>query len=110
MKRTPLISKTPLKRKTRLRAKRSTPRRRKTVVRLTGQAMAILRRDCWERSASRCQDCGKFTLWRPRFDGDPLAYDMAHIKSRGAGGSDTLDNVKTLCHTCHMREHAKGSN
>ncbi len=109
MKRTPLVSKTPLKRKTRMKAKRSTPRRRKTVVRLTGLELSTLRWMSWFRDAGRCKNCGVIVYYSPRFDGDPLAYDMAHIKSRGAGGSDTLDNVKTLCHTCHMREHAKGS-
>jgi len=44
-----------------------------------------------------------------RFDGDPLAYDMAHIVSRGAGGSDELSNVRTLCHRDHMREHSGSS-
>lgn len=40
------------------------------------------------------------------YEGDPLAFDMAHIRSRGAQGSDTLDNVKTNCHRCHMAAHA----
>jgi 5-methylcytosine-specific restriction endonuclease McrA len=76
------------------------------IVRLTGQDLAALRRACWERDQGKCQVCGISTYWQARFAGDPQAYDMAHIKSRGAGGSDTLDNVRTLCHRCHMREHS----
>jgi 5-methylcytosine-specific restriction endonuclease McrA len=76
------------------------------IMRLTGPDLAKLRRDCWERDKGRCQECGVLTYWGPRFAGDPLAYDMAHIKSRGAGGSDVLENVRTLCHAEHMREHS----
>ena len=76
------------------------------IVRLTGLDLARLRRDCWERDKGQCQDCGAPTFYTVRFAGDPLAYDMAHKKSRGAGGSDVLGNVKTKCHQCHMREHA----
>ncbi len=57
----------------------------------------------------QCQDCGVRTFYAARFDGDSYAYDMAHIKSRGAGGSDVIENVKTKCHECHMREHQKPS-
>lgn len=79
------------------------------IVRLTGVDLANLRRQCWFRDKGECQDCGVRTFYAARFDGDPLAYDMAHIKSRGAGGSDVIENVKTKCHECHMREHQKPS-
>lgn len=75
-------------------------------VRLSGEALEKLRMDCWLRDHMRCVDCGRVTLWQPRFDGDFLAYDMAHKKSRGARGSDTLNNMVTKCHLCHMKEHA----
>ena len=78
------------------------------IVRLTGKDLEKLRDDCWERDRGRCQACGDFVYYSPRWDGDTLAFDMAHIKSRGAGGSDTLENVRTLCHKCHMKEHTKG--
>jgi 5-methylcytosine-specific restriction endonuclease McrA len=78
------------------------------IVRLTGKDLWELRRICWLRDNGRCRKCNEQTAYFPRFDGDPLAYDMAHIKSRGAGGSDTLDNVQTLCHRDHMREHTQG--
>lgn len=97
----------PLQRKTRLRARRSKPRTHKLVPRLTGEALHLLRNDCWNRDRGRCQDCGKVLYYSARFDGDPDAYDMAHRRNKRMYG-DTLENVRTLCHRCHMQEHTKG--
>jgi len=97
----------PLQRKTRLRARRPTPRTHKLVVRLTGRELEELRHACWGRDNLRCKECGLETYWKPRWAGDPLAYDMAHIRNKRMYG-DTLENVRTLCHKCHMAEHAKG--
>lgn len=36
--------------------------------------------------------------------------DPAHIKSRGAGGDDTHDNVLPLCRSHHIKQHALGWN
>jgi len=79
-------------------------------IRLRGPALTALRKLCWARDRGVCQECGCLLFWEPRFPGDPRAYDMAHIKSRGAGGSDVIDNVRALCHADHMREHNKGRN
>ena len=79
-----------------------------SCIRLSGKALEELRFVCWVRDDGRCQRCFIQTYYEARFDGDPLAYDMAHIIGRGAGGSDTLDNVRTLCHRDHMTEHSKG--
>lgn len=79
------------------------------IVRLSGKALEELRMVCWLRDNGRCQVCRELVYFAARVDGDPLAYDMAHIKSRGAGGSDELNNVRCLCHQCHMKEHAKGA-
>ena len=76
------------------------------IVRLTGKDLEKLRRDCWYRDNFTCAACLTATNYEPRYTGDPRAYDMAHIKSRGAGGSDVLDNVRALCHSCHMKAHA----
>ena len=78
------------------------------IVRLDAIEMKALRAACWDRDKGICQETGERLYWEPRFPGDPLAYDMAHIRSRGAGGNDTLDNVRALCHSCHMKEHSKG--
>jgi len=101
----------PLQRKTRLRARRSKPEVRigkvSGKIRLSGAAIRNLRIDCWE-AHPWCCECGVKTLLYPLSDANPQKMDMAHIVSRGAGGSDTLENVRTLCHKCHMQEHAKG--
>lgn len=89
-----------------IRRKRATPRRRKTVVRLTGEALRELRWQCWNRDNGRCVACGIRVYFEARFAGDPEAYDLAHVKSRGAGGDDSLLNTRTLCHQCHMNQHA----
>lgn len=105
MKRTELKRHTPLRSKTRIKARREKPRSHKLCIRLTGRALFNLRLDCFMRDGGICRECGANTYFQARFGGDPLAYDMAHIQSRGAGGSDTLENVRCLCHACHMKEH-----
>jgi len=76
------------------------------IVRLSGPLLTKLRLDCWIRAKGRCEKCGERLYYQARYPGDPLAYDMAHIKSRGAGGSDVLENVQALCHREHMAAHA----
>lgn len=34
--------------------------------------------------------------------------DPDHIRSRGAGGDDSLSNLMPLCRTCHVTRHAIG--
>ncbi len=34
--------------------------------------------------------------------------DPCHLKSRGAGGDDTYDNVFAACRAHHVLQHAKG--
>lgn len=48
-----------------------------------------------ERDLWRCRACGK---------GDLL--EAHHITYRSHGGTDTLDNLITLCKQCHMDAHA----
>lgn len=70
-------------------------------IRLRGKMLESLRRDCFERDQYICQcGCNESVTWENG--------DMAHIVSRGAGGGDILSNVKTMTHTCHMREHTEG--
>ena len=73
------------------------------VVRLKGEALAALRIDCFHRDRFRCVECG-----RKVFDDvpneAPHKAHMAHVKGRGAGGSDTIENVTTKCGACHLVE------
>ena len=78
-----------------------------TILRLKGDPLSKLREACLRRDGGLCVCCG-----RPVRDNvpdwHPDKYDMAHIKSRGAGGEDVLSNLKTMRHECHMREHNGG--
>ena len=42
-----------------------------------------------------CEFCGKKNCWT----------NTHHIKSKGAGGDDTEDNLIELCGVCHRRAH-----
>jgi len=66
-------------------------------IRLKGKPLADLRRQCFTRDGWACVDCGVGVSW--------ASGHMAHIKSRGAGGSDVLENVRTKCAGCHDKEH-----
>jgi len=59
-------------------------------------AWRMLRVEAAERDGWLCQDCGQ---------GDTL--DIHHIKKRGQGGKDELDNLITLCRVCHAAKHGR---
>lgn len=72
-------------------------------VRLNPKARVRLRRETWTKQKGRCADCGKVV----ELSGTSL-FSLAHlhhIKSRGAGGSDTPENVQILCPKCHVNYH-----
>jgi len=50
--------------------------------------------------------CATIT-WLNAPEEHPRKADMAHVKSRGAGGQDILSNVRNLCHRCHTRNIQK---
>lgn len=76
-------------------------------TRLKGPKLQELRWRCLVRDKGICQDCG--ILVNPFAPPEwPNSYHMAHIKSRGAGGSDHLSNIRVLCGQCHGREHNGG--
>lgn len=71
------------------------------TIRLKGKDIEKLRRQVFERDRGFCQSCGAWVSWEEGH--------MAHIKSRGAGGGDTLENTAWKCPHCHIiREHTKG--
>ena len=80
-------------------------------IRLTGRALTELRQACFCRDKFLCRECGRMVAWdvadAERGFGIPVG-EMAHIQSRGAGGSDILENVRTLCPKCHRDEHNAG--
>ena len=66
------------------------------TVRLTGVHWKRLVLDVKNRDRWTCRECGRVAG----------ALDPAHIKSRGAGGSDVAENLRLLCRDCHTRSHA----
>lgn len=54
--------------------------------------MAVIRRDGF-----RCRVCGR----RPADEVD-IVLHVHHIRPHGMGGLTEMDNLITLCHTCHM--------
>lgn len=74
------------------------------IVRLFGASMTDLRRRVFNRDKFLCQwceddgqICGKIVAWE-----GPNAGHLAHIVGRGAGGSDTEENTRTLCAYHHL--------
>lgn len=72
------------------------PYPKQKAIRLKGKELLGLRRQVAERANYRCQGvgCGKYT---PFSKGH-----MAHIKSKGSGGDDSLENTEWLCFDCHI--------
>jgi hypothetical protein len=74
------------------------------IVRLYGQDLEFLRRECYDRDEGRCQwvedglKCNKLLPFHgPVF----LRAHMAHIRNRRNYG-DTIDNVRILCPHHHL--------
>lgn len=62
-----------------------------------------LRRQVFVRDKGFCQVCGDFAPLYD-YDGDFNVFTCghkAHIKGRGAGGPDTLENLQWKCPRCH---------
>src|ERR1039457_4803148 len=51
----------------------------------------VLQRDGW-----KCQCCGS-----------PKNFHVNHLVSRSPLGSDVIDNLMTLCASCHRQQHNK---
>lgn len=79
-------------------------RRKPRPGRLDKKGLETLRLTCFERDGGRCQQCGCFLLYRRRYELDPIAFEMAHLRGKRMWG-DSLENVRSLCFTCHKDEH-----
>jgi hypothetical protein len=65
---------------------------------LRGVDMTVQRQRVFYRDDGICQIC--------KHD-DVEAGEVHHIKHRGKGGSDDLDNLKWICQACHRKEHVQ---
>ena len=73
------------------------PKKKRVSVKRGSVAWKRLVKSVFERDGYRCKDCKRV------FKFEYLA--PCHIKSVGAGGDDTVDNIKTKCLECHGKEH-----
>jgi hypothetical protein len=97
---------------------RKEPRKWKNRIRLDAAGMAKLRHEAWLRASGLCQlqlpGCEVFTSLHNSYLSSYWNLcnpgQLAHIKSRGAGGEDMLDNVLWSCASCHLKSHNAGGN
>ncbi len=64
---------------------------------LFGVDMRNRRQEVFDRDKGRCQGCRKPVGWQ--------SGHMHHVKHRGRGGSDDLENLAWACPDCHAKEH-----
>ena len=98
------ISRSPLHKHPR-EHKDSAPWRRKKV-RLNGSEMKELRQNAFYRASGQCENAPFGDAQKSRC---PVRiywtnFHLAHIESRGRGGSDTLENVLACCPDCHFED------
>ena len=75
------------------------------IVRLEGKDLASLKLACKDRDGWRCVKCGRWVSDEVHECSIHRAH-AAHIIGRGRGGSDVLENLRTLCSDCHLvKEH-----
>jgi 5-methylcytosine-specific restriction endonuclease McrA len=70
------------------------PRQRRPRLKLGVEEYEYLRQQVLERDGWRCQNCGS-----------PRDLHAHHLAKRSKLGDDALDNLITLCATCHRRQH-----
>jgi cytochrome c553 len=93
------IRRSPLKPKAR-QHKESMPWRR-PKIRLNGSEMLDLRQDAFARSGERCENSVTEDGTRCPVRINWMSFHLAHLVSRGRGGSDELANVLAACQRCH---------
>ena len=73
------------------------PQPKNKAIRLKVKAYTALRKTLHKRANGGCEMCGR---WAPLNIGH-----VHHIKTRGAGGDDVVENTKWLCGECHRAIH-----
>ncbi len=69
-------------------------RKKRPRLKLSARDYHLLRQRVLERDGWRCQNCGS-----------PKDLHVHHLEKRSKLGDDDLDNLITLCATCHLRGH-----
>ena len=79
------------------------------IIRLKGKAYKKLQYAVLERDGFACRGIIKYGerqgLWAERRCGVNTYAPPHHVIKRSQGGSDTMDNLITLCTDCHTKEH-----
>lgn len=72
------------------------------VIEPTRKEKGIIRERIYERALEACENCGR---WVRLAAGFWDSMHLHHIKTRGAGGDWSSENLKCLCLGCHMNIH-----
>lgn len=70
-------------------------RQKQPRLKLAKEEYEIIRKGVLERDGWRCQECGSMEN-----------LHIHHMKPRSQLGSDTMDNLMTLCANCHAKCNA----
>jgi 5-methylcytosine-specific restriction endonuclease McrA len=71
-------------------------RQRQPRFKLKPEEYDVLRRQVLERDGWRCQKCGAAN-----------ALQVHHMKARSQLGGDVMQNLITLCTSCHGKRHGR---
>jgi hypothetical protein len=83
--------------------KESAPWRRPRI-RLNGKEMGILRQNVCYRAQGQCENSVTEQQERCPARINWITGELAHIVSRGRGGSDTMENCLFVCRECHFND------
>ncbi len=72
-------------------------RQKQPRLKLDQKEYAIVRKRVLERDGWRCQECGTLK-----------SLQVHHMKRRSQLGGDVMQNLITLCATCHGKAHGWG--
>lgn len=83
------------------------PNPKPTTTRLKGKDYTAFRKSVYNRASGLCETCqmpapltveGVFDIF--------TCGHVSHIKHRGSGGGDTLDNARLECFCCHNKRNS----
>ncbi len=72
------------------------PRQKRPRLKLDPKKYAIVRTRVLERDGWRCQECGSME-----------GLEVHHMQPRSHLGGDVMDNLITLCVSCHGKCHGR---
>lgn len=66
---------------------------------LCGRDMGIMRNRVFIRDKMICQVCGMMLMLSE--------CELHHVRSRGKGGDDQIENLACICRRCHQKAHVQ---